>query len=73
MLGELVVLLAWPTREADENGFLEIQVAARKEDVSFYDHNGTIPSAGYSQNDTSPKSLRIHYSKLLCWDLYQLD
>ena len=25
--------------------------------MSFYDHNGIIPSAGYSQNPTSPKSL----------------
>lgn len=59
MLGELVVLLAWPTTEADENAFPEIQVAARGvEDVSFYDLRGTILSAGYSRNNTSLKSLK---------------
>lgn len=57
MLAELVVLLACPIREADENAFPEIQVVARKEDVSFYDHSGTVPTGGYSQNDTSPKSI----------------
>ena len=30
---------------------------AKKEDVLSCDHSGTIPPAGYSQNDTSPKSL----------------
>ena len=46
MLGELVVLLAWLTREADENAFPEMQVVATDENVSFYDRSGTIPSAG---------------------------
>ena len=51
-----MVLLAWQIRETDENAFLEIQVAG-KENVSFYDHSGNLPSACYSQTDTLPKSI----------------